>query len=62
MAFKQTVKVEMANLTSVVRHVREFLTYLNTNKVKHLDWSVFQANDDWAKTFEETHNQGRTDM
>lgn len=62
MAFKQTVRVENANLTSVVRHVKEFMAYLDAKKVKYLDWSVFEVNDNWVKTFEEMHNQGRIDM
>ncbi|XP_019697173.1 ATP-binding cassette sub-family A member 13 isoform X1 [Harpegnathos saltator] len=62
MAFKQTVRIQNTNLTSVVRHVREFVAYLDARKVKYLDWSVFRVNDDWAKAFEETQTQGRVDI
>ncbi|XP_032690190.1 uncharacterized protein LOC116853290 isoform X2 [Odontomachus brunneus] len=65
MAFKQTVRVQHANLTSVVKHVKEFVAYLdaqNVRRVKYLDWSVFQISDDWTKTFEETQYQGRKDI
>ncbi|XP_014474957.1 PREDICTED: ATP-binding cassette sub-family A member 13 isoform X2 [Dinoponera quadriceps] len=62
MAFKQLVRIENANLTSVVGHIKEFQTYLDVRKVQYLDWSVFQVSDDWEKTFEETRSQGRMDI
>jgi len=62
MAFKQVVRIENANLTSVVRNIKGFVTYLNARKVKYLDWSIFQISDEWNKTFNEMQRQGRLDM
>ncbi|KAL6258986.1 hypothetical protein P5V15_008908 [Pogonomyrmex californicus] len=62
MAFKQPVKIENSNLTSVVRNVKKFMTYLNTRKTKYLNWRIFQISDDWKKTFDETQLQGRLDI
>ncbi|XP_018348552.1 PREDICTED: uncharacterized protein LOC108752306 [Trachymyrmex septentrionalis] len=62
MAFKRPVKIENANLTSVVKTVKGFVTYLNTRKVKYLNWSIFQISDEWKKTFNEMQHQGRLDI
>jgi len=62
MAFKRPIKIENANLTSVVKTVKGFVTYLNTRKVKYLNWSIFQISDEWKKTFNEMQHQGRLDM
>jgi len=62
MAFKQAVRIENANLTSVVRNIKGFVTYLNARKVKYLNWSIFQISDEWNKTFNELQRQGRLDM
>ncbi|KAG5315958.1 ABCAD protein, partial [Acromyrmex insinuator] len=62
MALKRPVKVENANLTSVVKTVKGFVTYLNTRKVKYLNWNIFQISDEWKKTFNEMQHQGRLDI
>lgn len=61
-AFKQVVSVESANLTSVVKNIKRFVTYLDARKVKYLDWSIFEINDEWKTTFNELQYQGRLDM
>lgn len=62
MAFKQVVRIENANLTSTVRNIKGFVTYLNSRKVKYLNWGVFEISDEWKKTFNEMQYQGRLDM
>lgn len=62
MAFKRPVRVESSNLTSVVRNIKKFVTYLDTRKVTYLNWTIFQTSDEWVKAFEETQPQGRLDM
>ncbi|XP_029170086.1 LOW QUALITY PROTEIN: uncharacterized protein LOC114939826 [Nylanderia fulva] len=62
MAFKRPVKIESSNLTSVVRDVRGFVTYLNTRKVTYLNWTIFQTTDEWSKIFKETQLQGKLDI
>lgn len=62
MSFKQVVRVESSNLTSVVKNVKEFMAYLDARKVTYLDWTVFQVSNEWLKAFEETQPQGRLDM
>lgn len=62
MAFKQVVKIESSNLTSVVRNIKGFVTYLNTRKVKYLNWSIFEISDEWKQTFNEMQQQARSDM
>lgn len=62
MAFKRSVKIENSNLTSVVRNVREFVTYLNTRKVTYLNWTIFQTSDEWSKVFKEIQPQARLDI
>lgn len=61
-SFKQTVAIEKANLTSVVTNIKGFVTYLDARKVKYLNWSIFQASDEWKKTFNEMQLPGRLDM
>ncbi|XP_028048892.2 uncharacterized protein LOC105837746 isoform X2 [Monomorium pharaonis] len=62
MAFKQLVKVENSNLTSVVRNIKGFVNYLDTRKVTYLNWSIFQTSDEWKNTFNELQLQGRLDI
>ncbi|XP_011868082.1 PREDICTED: uncharacterized protein LOC105562133 isoform X2 [Vollenhovia emeryi] len=62
MAFKQVARVEMSNLTSVVKNVRRFVTYLDTRKVKYLNWNVFEISNEWKGTFKEMQRQGRLDI
>ncbi|XP_024889665.1 ATP-binding cassette sub-family A member 13 isoform X1 [Temnothorax curvispinosus] len=62
MAFKQVVRVENSNLTSVVRNVKGFVAYLNARKVKYLNWGIFEITDEWKKTFNEMQHQGRLDV
>lgn len=62
MAFKQIVKIENANLTSTVRNIKGFVTYLNSRKVKYLNWGIFEISNEWKKTFNEMQYQGRLDM
>lgn len=62
MAFKRPVNVENSNLTSVVRNMKKFVTYLDTRKVTYLNWTIFQTSDEWVKSFKETQPQARLDM
>lgn len=62
MSFKQVVRIESSNLTSVVRNIKGLVAYLDERKLTYLDWSGFHISDEWAKTFEETQAQGRLDM
>lgn len=62
MAFKQVVRIENANLTSVVRNIKEFVNYLDNQKPKYLNWNIFQISDEWKNTFSEMQRQGRLDM
>lgn len=62
MAFKRPVRIENSNLTSVVKNIRKFVTYLDTRKVTYLNWTIFQTSDEWVKVFKETQPQGRWDM
>lgn len=62
MAFKQVVRIENSNLTSVVRNIKGFVTYLNSRKVKYLNWNIFEISDEWKQTFNEMQQQGRLDM
>lgn len=62
MAFKRPVRAESSNLTSVVRNIKKFVTYLDTRKVTYLNWTIFQTSDEWVKAFKETQPQGRLDM
>lgn len=62
MAFKRVVRIENSNLTSVVRNIKGFVTYLDTRKVMYLNWSTFQTSDEWKNTFNEMQFQGRLDM
>lgn len=62
MSFKEQIRIENSNLTSVVRNIKKFITYLDARKVVYLDWSIFSVNNEWAKAFEETQSQARLDM
>ncbi|XP_011684588.1 PREDICTED: uncharacterized protein LOC105447955 isoform X2 [Wasmannia auropunctata] len=62
MAFKQTVRIDSANLTSVVRNIKGFVSYLDSRKVKYLNWSIFHTSDEWKKTFNDMQFQGRLDI
>ncbi|XP_020291877.1 uncharacterized protein LOC109858741 isoform X2 [Pseudomyrmex gracilis] len=62
MALKKVVRPQNTNLTSVVRNVKSFVSYLDTRKVKYLNWTIFSTSDKWTKTFHETQLQGRLDI
>ncbi|XP_043253492.1 retinal-specific phospholipid-transporting ATPase ABCA4 isoform X1 [Colletes gigas] len=62
MAFSHPVAVEKANLTSIVRSVKGFVSYLTSPTLPGPDWSVFKVNDKWMRAFEETQSQGRLDV
>ncbi|XP_076176197.1 lipid droplet defective isoform X2 [Ptiloglossa arizonensis] len=62
MVFGQEVKFEEVNLTSVIRTLREFSSYVNSPRQPDLDWSVFKINNKWLEVFEETQFQGRLNV
>ncbi|KAL0111880.1 hypothetical protein PUN28_013230 [Cardiocondyla obscurior] len=62
MAFKNVVKIENSNLTSVVKNTKAFVTYLNARKVKYLDWNIFEISEEWKQTFREMQLEGRLDI
>ncbi|XP_050450054.1 uncharacterized protein LOC126850786 isoform X1 [Cataglyphis hispanica] len=62
MAFKRPIRIENSNLTSVVRNIKKFTTYLDARKVSYLNWTIFQTSDEWVKIFKETQPQARLDI
>ncbi|RLU15876.1 hypothetical protein DMN91_011632 [Ooceraea biroi] len=62
MSFKQVVRIKNSNLTSVVKDVKDFVSYLDEQKETNLNWTIFQTSDEWAETFVDTRQQGRLDI
>ncbi|KAF7403454.1 hypothetical protein HZH68_006248 [Vespula germanica] len=62
MFFKNTVGIEQANLTTVVKVTRAFVSYLESPSMGDPDWSIFEINEKWSKVFENTRSKGRSDI
>lgn len=43
-------------------HIKDFVTYLDEQKITYQDWTIFQSGDEWTKTFAEMQQQGRLDV
>ncbi|KAG7198455.1 hypothetical protein KM043_005838 [Ampulex compressa] len=61
-AFKQVVRIEKANLTSLVRNAKDFVAYCNSPKLERPDFGVFRYSERWSAVFNETAAQGRLDL
>lgn len=62
MALQQPVKIQTANLTFAMGHIKKFVAYLDTKTNFEADWDEFNITDEWAKVFEESRGRGRMNM
>ncbi|XP_023289550.1 uncharacterized protein LOC105698871 [Orussus abietinus] len=62
MAFRQPVPIERANVTSALKTIREFVSYLKTEPKDDPDWPIFQPPLKWTEAFEDSRSMGRSDL
>ncbi|KAK2584735.1 hypothetical protein KPH14_007066 [Odynerus spinipes] len=61
-ALSNKVGIERANLTTVVKVIRSFVSYLESPRREEPNWNIFKIDDNWSKAFEDTRSQGRMDI
>ncbi|XP_076237165.1 lipid droplet defective [Calliopsis andreniformis] len=60
--FRQPLNMEITNVTSTIKSVKNLVSYLTSPKKADPDWTVFTIDDNWAKAFEDTQAEGRVDV